>query len=66
MGGYPDSKVNGTNMGPIWGRQDPGRPHVVPVNFVIWVHCSTWDLTKNAVEVRACMSNSITLLYTLE
>ena len=24
------------NMGTIWGRQDPGRPHVGPMNFVIW------------------------------
>ena len=24
----PDSKVHGANMGPIWGRQDPGGPHV--------------------------------------
>ena len=23
----PDSKVRGANMGPIWGRQDPGWPH---------------------------------------
>ena len=23
-------------MGPIWGRQDPGGPHVGPVNFAIW------------------------------
>ena len=23
-------------MGPIWGRQDPGGPHVAPMNFVIW------------------------------
>ena len=34
---YLDSKVHGLNMGPIWGRQDPGRPHVGPMNFVIWV-----------------------------
>ena len=27
---YPDSKVNGANMGPIWGRQEPGGPHVGP------------------------------------
>ena len=27
---YPDSKVLGANMGPIWGRQDPGGPHVGP------------------------------------
>ena len=25
-----DSKVHGANMGPIWGRQDPGGPHVGP------------------------------------
>ena len=24
-------------MGPIWGRQDPGGPHVGPMNFNIWV-----------------------------
>ena len=31
-----DSKVHGANMGPIWGRQDPGGLHVDPMNFVIW------------------------------
>ena len=34
---YPDSKVHGANMGPIWGRQDPVGPHVGPMNFAIWV-----------------------------
>ena len=34
---YPDSKVHEANMGPIWGRQDPGGPHVSPMNFDIWV-----------------------------
>ena len=34
---YPDSMVHGANMGPIWGRQDPGGPYVGPVNFSIWV-----------------------------
>ena len=34
---YPDNKVHGANMGPIWGRQDPGGPHVGPMNFAIWV-----------------------------
>ena len=33
----PDSKVRGANMGPICGRQDPGGPHVRPMNFAIWV-----------------------------
>ena len=32
----PDSKVHGANMGPIWGRQDPGGPQVGPMNFAIW------------------------------
>ena len=31
-----DSEVHGANMGPIWGRQDPGGPHVGPMNFAIW------------------------------
>ena len=33
----PDRKVHGAIMGPIWGRQDPGGPHVGPMNFAIWV-----------------------------
>ena len=35
---YPNSKIHGANMGPIWGCQDPGGPHVGPMNFAIWVH----------------------------
>ena len=34
---YPDSKLHGANMGPIWGRQEPNGPHVGPMNFAIWV-----------------------------
>ena len=34
---YPDSKVHGANMGHIWGRQDPGGPHVGSMIFAIWV-----------------------------
>ena len=34
---YPDSKIHGANMGLIWGRQDPGGPHVGPMNFAIRV-----------------------------
>ena len=32
----PDSKVHGANMGPIWGRQDPGGSHVDPMSLAIW------------------------------
>ena len=38
----PDSKVHGADMGPIWGRQDPGGPHVGPMNLAIWVVNSLW------------------------
>ena len=36
-----DSKVHEANKGPIWGRQDPGGPHVGPMNLAIR------DLTPN-------------------
>ena len=44
----PDRKVHGANMGPIWGRQDPGGPQVGPMNFAIldktltgrWFQCN--------------------------
>ena len=34
---FPDSKVHGANMGPIWVLSAPDGPHVGPMNFVIWV-----------------------------
>ena len=34
---FPDSRVHGASMGPIWGREDPGGPHVGLMNFAIWV-----------------------------
>ena len=40
---HPDSKVHGANMGPILGRQDPGGPHVGPMNFAIWILIPAWD-----------------------
>ena len=35
-----DSMVYGANMGPTWGRQDPGGPHVGPMNLAIWEYIS--------------------------
>ena len=35
-GRHPDGKVQGAYMGPIWVQQDPGGPHVGPMNFAIW------------------------------
>ena len=46
MVGSPDSKVDGVNMGPIWGRQDPGGPHVGPMNFAIWVYSHRSYMTE--------------------
>ena len=40
---FPESKIHGANMGPICGRQDPGGPHVGPMNFVIWVYMGRWS-----------------------
>ena len=31
-----DIKAHGVNMGPTWGRQDPGGPHVGHRNLAIW------------------------------
>ena len=36
----PDGKVHGTNMGHTWGRQDPGGPHVGPMNFIAGNGCN--------------------------
>ena len=45
---YPDSKVHGANMGPIWGRQDPGGPHVGPMNLAIRVSLAQCTLDSNS------------------
>ena len=47
---YPDSKVHGANLGTIWGRQDPGGPHVGPVNIDILV---VFILSKHLVSTVA-------------
>ena len=47
--GYPDNKVYGANMGPTWGQQDPGGPHVGPMNLAFWVniHCIGLNSCRN-------------------
>ena len=45
----PYSKVHGANMGPIWGRQVPGGPHVGPMKLAVWV----W----NSLQVNATRSH---------
>ena len=45
----PNSKVHGANMGPIWGLQDPGRPHVGPMNFTI-----SDNMWRNQIQIQSC------------
>ena len=37
----PDSKIHGANVGPTWGRQDPGGPHDGHMNLAIWDDMTT-------------------------
>ena len=36
-------------MGPIWGCQDPGGPHVGPINFAIWEVTHVVILLENKI-----------------
>ena len=50
VGGYhsgdlPDSKIHGANMGPIWGRQDPGGPMLAPWVLLSGLSCSQGFVT---------------------
>ena len=58
---FPDSKAHGANMGPTWGRQDPGGPHVGPMNLAIWVviPCHSCLLTRIKVTVTHYISTSL-------
>ena len=54
----PDIKVHGANMGPILGRQDPGGPHVGPMDLAIW-YLAVFAL-NNVYNVRTrCISPSV-------
>ena len=46
-------------MGPIWGRQVPGGPHVGPMNFAIWV--VIWNLWGHWLQnLRMCYTTLVT------
>ena len=47
----PDSKVHGAYMGPTWGRQDPGGPHVGPMNLAIR-ECNGLALNKQQANLQ--------------
>ena len=59
---YPDSKVHGAIMGPIWGRQDPGGPHVGPMNFAIWVVFSRLSFRQFGAAYRTEILTSVHMM----
>ena len=48
--GSPDSKVQGAYMGPTWGQQDPGGPHVPCYQDPLSGHCAKYDLISNKLK----------------
>ena len=55
-------------MGPTWGqpegRQDPGGPHVGPMNFAIWVYLVEW-LHLESLEVNTLWHKGMAdIMYT--
>ena len=40
-------------MGPIWGRQDPGGPHVGPMSLAIWVKKYRYPQTDSLASVKS-------------
>ena len=57
---YPDSKVHGANMGPIWVLSAPDGPHVGTMNLAIRVYAEClnwggwWDLLYISVKGQYC------------
>ena len=58
----PDSKLHGANVGPIWGGQDPGGPHVGPMNLIIWV---TMITPLPASQLRGARPSAATVITAL-
>ena len=51
----PDNKVHGANMGSIWGRQDPGGPHVAPWTLLSGIKplaaCRLWSISGLNIKI---------------
>ena len=63
----PDSNIHGAKMGPIWGRQDPGGPHVGLMSFAIWDTLFDYGSDKEPLEIckTATISTNIDLCVSL-
>ena len=53
----PESKFHGANIGPIWGRQDPGGPHVGPMDFALWVNIALVPFMAAMLLLLRCYSS---------
>ena len=49
QGSSPESKIHGANVGPTWGRQAPGGPHVGHMTLAIWVRINRIQLLTYAI-----------------
>ena len=50
--GTLDSKVDGANMRLICGQQDPGGPHVGPINLAIWDYACKYFTIRQCWAIR--------------
>ena len=68
-GPCPDSQVHGANMGPTWVRQDPGGPHVGPMNLAtsvyIWRQFEKPLSTRRFVTQKFWLCSSHVIINTL-
>ena len=55
-GTIPDSKVYGANMGPTWGRQDPGGAHVGPMKLAIWEEFDIIHISNTWLKYGTCIN----------
>ena len=49
---YPDRKIHGANMGPIWVLSAPDGPHVGPMNLAIKIRYAGTQIQCGAVMTR--------------
>ena len=52
---HPDSKFHGANMGPTWGRQDPGGPQVGHMKIAIWallIYCQLVPWVQTSMKLK--------------
>ena len=63
----PDNKFHGAIMGPTWGHQDPGGPHVGPMNLAIGDGLLVTEFMCCCLRYKVCYMSiyALWLFYTL-